>query len=384
MAKAEIGAEVASNAGDIPMASNQVADPDAVRGSLAESRLPGMGADSMPYPPSWVDRLTEWVRRLPLPSWAFYLALGLISASLFTPLTWITGLVPEGTFPLYYVLSVLTGVYVLALLHYLDDSAAASLKRFRPVMAVDDAEYERLYYKFTTMPRRPVLVANMLGAIYAVILLLSFDTTDTTIAAGAMSPAQVAVAIVSFLFSYILTATMIYHTIHQLRLVNEIYTRYTRINLFQPGPMYALSRLTARTAIGLSIPTYAWFQATTGSSADAPGEMPFFAVLIALTFVWPLLGAHGLLGREKERLKDEVSKRIEATIVELQTRVDSGDVHDRGALKDTLEGLVASQGVIDKLRTWPWQTQTVSGLGAALLLPLIVWVIQRVLERLGI
>jgi hypothetical protein len=180
----------------------------------------------------------------------------------------------------------------------------------------------------------------------------------------------------------------IYHTIHQLRLVNEIYTHHTRINLFQRGSLYALSRLAARTAIGLSIPTYLWSQAGTKSSPGEVGiglyETAFYAVLIGLTFVWPLVGAHGLLEKEKERLKDEVAKRVEATIADLHSRVDTGEMQDRDALKDTLDGLVAEQGVIDKLRTWPWQTQTVSGLGVALLLPIIIWVIQRVLERLGI
>ena len=43
-----------------------------------------------------------------------------------------------------------------------------------------------------------------------------------------------------------------------------------------------------------------------------------------------------------------------------------------------------SQGVIDKLRTWPWRTETVSGLGLAFLVPILIWIIQRVLERLGL
>ncbi|MGH7425775.1 MAG: hypothetical protein ACREJP_06375, partial [Candidatus Methylomirabilales bacterium] len=37
-----------------------------------------------PYPPSWVDRLTDWVERLPIPWWLFYLALGAASALSFT------------------------------------------------------------------------------------------------------------------------------------------------------------------------------------------------------------------------------------------------------------------------------------------------------------
>ncbi len=27
------------------------------------------------YPPSWVDRLLDWIDRLPVPTWAFFLIL---------------------------------------------------------------------------------------------------------------------------------------------------------------------------------------------------------------------------------------------------------------------------------------------------------------------
>jgi hypothetical protein len=131
-----------------------------------------------------------------------------------------------------------------------------------------------------------------------------------------------------------------------------------------------------------------WSQVGTDASAAGAGvgifETAFYGVMIALTFIWPLLGAHVRLEKEKERLKDEVARRVEATIAELHRRVDSGDMQDRDALKDTLDGLVAEQGVIDKLRTWPWQTQTISGVGAAFLLPLFIWFVQRLLERMGV
>src|SRR4030066_251709 len=64
-------------------------------------------------------------------------------------------------------------------------------------------------------------------------------------------------------------------------------------------------------------------------------------------------------------------------------RVSSGRPDDtRGALRNTLDALVIEQGVIQKLRTWPWQTEAISSVVAAFLVPMIVWVIQRLLQRL--
>jgi hypothetical protein len=67
----------------------------------------------------------------------------------------------------------------------------------------------------------------------------------------------------------------------------------------------------------------------------------------------------------------------------MHARADSGDLADFASQRGLLDGLLAEQGVIDKLRTWPWRTETISGLGVAFLTPILIWVVQRVLERLG-
>ncbi|HEX6607565.1 MAG TPA: hypothetical protein VF276_11690, partial [Chloroflexia bacterium] len=68
----------------------------------------------------------------------------------------------------------------------------------------------------------------------------------------------------------------------------------------------------------------------------------------------------------------------------LHRRADTGDLTEFAALKAVLDGLVTEQGMIDKLRTWPWRTETVAGFGVAFFVPMIFWFVQRVLERLGV
>jgi hypothetical protein len=367
------------------------ADPAARAESGARAAV--APAVAPPYPPSWVDRLTDWVDRLPLPVWLVYLAVGLGLAlvylgMLLSSVQWATGRLPFSTALIYSLLNGLTAPYLLGFIHYLDRSAAGALARFRPVLTVDDAGYERLRYQLTTLPPRPPWIAAGLGVVYGVVAqalsMLSGEDPGT----GTESPVLIAFIIGYNFLLYVLVLVAVYHTLHQLRLVNTIYTQHTRINLFQLGPLYALSGLTARTAVGIGIPTYVWFQANSAASAAtaAPNviQTVFLSIVMILTFVWPLAGAHNLLEREKQRLQDEVAGRIEATITELQRRVDAGAGEEIGPLKGTLDGLLTTQGVIDKLRTWPWRTETVSGLGLAFLLPILIWVVQRVLERLGI
>jgi hypothetical protein len=56
------------------------------------------GTHTHPYPPSWLDRLTDWVERLPGQSWVFYTALGLVLALISTVASWGDGAYPIGTF----------------------------------------------------------------------------------------------------------------------------------------------------------------------------------------------------------------------------------------------------------------------------------------------
>lgn len=345
-----------------------------------------------PYPPSWVDRLGDWVRTLPLPYWAFYLILGLALMLLLLPVAFLGGGV--------YLLEALTLVYLLGLLHHLDDSAAAALRRFRPVLAVDEVEYNSLSRQLTTLPQRPTWVACAIGAVYglASLLLNTFTDLNKLLASPSMTRAGVGVHTYPMIAEvtdvsvrvllYSLVGVLIYHTFHQLRVVNVVYTKYTHINLFQLGPLYALSGLTAQSAMGIAIPAYLWFQVTTLSAPQAYLSEIIQAVIlggvILVTFIWPLLGAHNLLEREKQRLEEDIARRIEATMSRLHGQIDADDLSARGPLKETLDGLVTEQGVVERLRTWPWRTGTIRGVGVAFFVPIVVWVVQRVLERLGL
>jgi hypothetical protein len=349
----------------------------------------GTTQSAVPYRPSWVDQLNEWIGQRRLPSWMTYLTLGAGLVLVAWLVLRASGITTTGTFLRYYALSGLGQAYLLGLIRHLDHSAQAALARFRPVMTVDEAGYERLRYELTTMPAGPALIAFGLGAAYAIGSLLVSATVGLDPSRKSSPPLVIALLVVHSVLASSLAALLVYHTIHQLRTVSRIYTEHTRINLFQVGPLYALSNLAARTAIGISGPTYLWFwlnfASPSGLSLSDILLAAFFSTIIVVTFVWPLLGAHRLLDREKQRLRDEVARRIEVTMAALHGHIDTGQPDDtRGALKNTLDALVIEQGVIQKLRTWPWQTEAISSVAAAFLVPMIVWVIQRLLQRLGV
>lgn len=353
-------------------------------------------ATAGPYLPSWVDRLTDFVKRLPVPPWLFYSALGIALSSLYLFLVLSSPTSGSGTFPItdaifFSVLNGCTTAYLLGLVHYLDKTAAEAFARYRSVLKGNDADYDMLGYQLTTLPRRPTNIVTFIGVLYALASIFADSTTAAGSTTESFSVSLLVVIVIGVSISvaiHVFTAILVYHTLHQLRMVSKLYTEHTRINVFQLGPLYVLSGLTARTAIGISIITYIWFQADSSSVAESALiniiESVVLGALVIVTFVLPLVGAHTLLEREKQRLQDEVGRRMETTMEAMHASSDTSEMTDYAALKGVLDGLVVEQAVIEKLPTWPWRVETIRGLGVAFVLPVVIWIIQRLLERLGI
>ena len=82
-----------------------------------------------PYDPSWLDRFSAWVNRLPGPPWLSYLGIWLILFLFQSLVMWLEEAYPVGTFVLAH--GVLAGeiAFFLALPSYLDRVAAGALTR---------------------------------------------------------------------------------------------------------------------------------------------------------------------------------------------------------------------------------------------------------------
>ena len=335
------------------------------------------------YSPSWVDRFIDWVERLPGPYWLFYLALGLVAGFAQTLVQWREGSYPIGTLHPFHIWFAGQIAYLLALMHYLDKSADTALTTFRPVLKVSEAEYAELRYRLTTLPARPTLLANLAGVAVAILSLMLFPSFFQLFK-FATSPVSIIFNIVLDCLIQWIAASVVYHTVHQLRLVSRIYATHAIVNLFRLGPLYAFSGLTARTAVGLIIYPYAWIATAPRLLSQHVGiGFGIFYVLVSIaTFAWPLLGIHRRLVEEKERLLDEGSQRLEATIAELHRRVDAGNLENMTELYRTMSSLDIERDILAKIPTWPWQPGTLRGLASALLLPVAVWLIQLLLERL--
>jgi hypothetical protein len=179
-------------------------------------------------------------------------------------------------------------------------------------------------------------------------------------------------------------AAFLYHTIHQLSTINQIYTQYTQVNLFKMKPLYAFSTVSALTAGCITVLPYGFLIANQVEQLELVTILLVLIIqLVALvTFIWPQLGIHGLQVAEKERLLDEAHLRLEAIIKELHQSVDHGELAKVSELNLTMGTLESEINIIRKIPTWPWQPETVRWLITALLFPLGLWILQYFLQRL--
>jgi hypothetical protein len=339
---------------------------------------------ALPYSPSWMDRLTDWIDRLPGPAWLYYAGVSVALVLIRAAAAWSDGSYAFGDFFSRHVLDAVSVLYFLFVLHYLDNLAGTALSDFRPVLKSDDAGYETLRFQLTTMPARPVLVWSVFGLVFGLAQPLMITGSQIQEFKLYTSPAATVFDLGTSGLAWMINAIFAYHTIRQLRLVSRIYTVHTNVNIFETGPLYALSRVTALTAISILLITYFYADVSGGWRIETAGDAmvaSFFTLGGFATFVWPLWGAHRLLQHEKAQRKGAVARRMEAITNELHSRLDRRDLKEMDRLKDGLDSLVVERSVLDKVSTWPWEPETARVVVTAVLLPMILWVVTRILER---
>ncbi len=342
-----------------------------------EARSPQPPAFVPPYSPSWLNRLTNWIDRRPGPAMIYYAAGVLLLATALAAAQWLQGAdvwSMTGTGGLFYSFY---PVYFVALTHYLDRQARTALETFRPALGASDTDYARIEYELITVPAREAWIAAALAIPFGFLFILIDATTP-------FSP-EVFLAVAYTVLTVAAFFVLGLHTVRQLRQVSQLHAAALTINLFQPRPTYAFSRLTSRTAIGVLAFLYIDFLVNPPTSGVS---LPYFtllgaaAALMLVAFLLPLLGMHRRLTLEKTRLESEVNTAVEAVYRALVRQVRSESPSASDDLDRKLTSLLKVRELIARLSTWPWDPGTLRSLIGTLFLPILLWLVQFGLGRL--
>jgi len=323
---------------------------------------------------SWVDRLTAAIDRSPAPPWVLY---PILFAVLLAILVGLAGPLVFEYFPVYFLTAV-WAVFPLALIHHLDRVSAGALDQFRPVCDLDEAEAGRLRLELTTMPAVPAAIVSLAGAGFIWLFYLTNRALFDPVL-GSTTQFIVGMGILTFCFA--LLAVLLYHTVRQLHMVSRIYARLQRLDLFNLSPLYGFAALAARTSIAWAVALYLSlaFMPRLLESGVAMGAFLVQATIVLGSFAWPLVGIHRRIVQEKEAALARVGESLNRAIAELNERTAAMSLARMDALNKMILGLVAGRDVLARVPTWPWSPGTPVAVGSALLLPVGLFVIERLL-----
>jgi hypothetical protein len=336
----------------------------------------------LPYLPSWIDLLIKWIENLPGPIWLFYIIAVLVIALIINATFWIDGSVHVGSFDPYNTSYSIFAIYWLVLYHYLTLPGSRALRTFRPLLDLQDDEITRINYELGTLPRRVGWIAIPFGIGIAILEAFGDSASFGELIPQTAIPYVGDFVITAFLASAFLC--LLIRSIRQLRMVRKLHTQAANINLLELGPAHAFSDLTARTGIGvilLLILAYTVDPLSFGTASDLLLTIMTVSVAIVI-FVVPIMGIQKRIEDEKERTLHRINDSMQIASARLHNQVGSNNYENMGETKDAIEALLQERKLYKEVSTWPWDPKAIRAFASALLLPIFLWLVTRILERL--
>ena len=341
------------------------------------------------YSPSWVDRLTDWIERLPIPMWAFYGLLYLFAAISLNIASWINGALPWGTPSFAQLYNAIWVVIPLIMIHITDRLAQRALNSFASLVRDRQAELDDIRYRMTTMPARPVF---WLWLVVAALLLFSAIQDPSFVIydhpGGPIHPVTLAINTVFSVLTYSMAPLMIFHAARQLSLVNKAYELVDEVSVFHRQPLYAFSTLTMRTAlflVGMAVISYAAESIVDTSSTEDAITLTLSVIVVPLSLVvvlLPLWGIHQRLQEAKENVLEENSMQTAKLRQQFYSVMDDENYDALPVVESAMESLYKERDQLRGIPTWPWAAGAFRNFLSAVLLPMLLWFLQIVLSRL--
>lgn len=339
------------------------------------------GGIALPYVPSFIDRFTKFIQRLPIPYGLTYLLLFILESAIILVISLVDGRAPAYEFdPIIFIFPLwLWGP--LAIVTYLDSLSVRVFSEFGQLLDLPTETKRRMEYEFTTMPARSVLISAIVwSVVYLFIWFLAWGPGLAVYGFGAFATW---VNFFAGFVSFFLGSVIYYHTIRQLRLVGRTVRLVEEFDLFRLEPVYAFSVLTSRTGIS-------WVALITLTLLISPlevGGAPTLSLLIVQValaigaFLLPLRAVNRRLVLAKRIRMAELDQRTKTTLERMHHLIDQDTLQEVSNLNDVLKGLITEREILEKKPTWPWRPGLFAGFVSIIVLPIVLFLIQFALER---
>jgi len=324
------------------------------------------------YTPRWLYRLFALIRRLPIRGWALALLVAVLGGAAMHLEAWRQGLLPWGQLDSYLASTSLYIVVYPGIWMVLDQRAWVALKDFFGSKHKSQARFEAVYADFISLPSFWANLVFVLG------MLLGFLFYD-----GVESPFVGRVLPLWDLISWVpITGIMLmlfYRSLRQAFLMPRLFDEI-EVNLFDPSAVYALSRYASQASVALLVINYVLLFASLPNLLSEPIAIVFQIVIISASlayFFLPLASINQRMRRAKERLLSEIGRDLEEVYARVHGAVRNKKFARVAEMRNSIAALKDELEIIQRKPTWPWQPGTLLNLFTPMLIPVIVYLMQR-------
>ena len=299
--------------------------------------------------PSLVSRFTSWVRRQPFPARTFYFGLFVAGLLYSTVARSIAGVLPTGKWTGYDVYDLISGslitMLILAFYYYLD----AEIAEVGVISATAAIQAAIENYGFPAVQSSNVLI------------LIEWALT----------------AIITFGFAY--------RVIRLIALAGRFFSSSIHLSIYNLPPIYEIPTVVGKAGLFLLVLWYLNLPLNLNEQVLESPVAVVVSVVIALVPLAAFLIPHAVIGRrlarEKTNLVVDVSQQLEASFAKLKQALESDNFDRVEPLQAAIDTLISEKRFIESIPTWPWRLGTFRVAVTAVLLPVIVWLIQQLLDR---
>jgi hypothetical protein len=187
-----------------------------------------------------------------------------------------------------------------------------------------------------------------------------------------------------WVISYIFYFLIGFRVLLQIPRINRLYS-YMEADPFSPGPIYILSRYGSAFAAILLIVSHGLVLLSQPQYYFATSGLIYMVVLTfiaLLIFFAPLGQINRRMRRAKDQLLSENGRAQKAINQRLQRAASSRNLAGLEKLRTAVAALREQRDVLLKLPTWPWQADSLRNLAAPMLIPVLVYLAQRIVASL--
>ena len=243
------------------------------------------------YQPRWIDRLAARMERGRLPYAVTCILLIVLEFALIHAISWFDGITPFPRLQPVFINPPRWTWGSLGLIIYLDRKSVEALRRFGPLLDLDEVSPRQLEARLTTMPAWPIILINIFFVLFFLVLVFLVPIKVIDLFRGHGLTLLILSAAISFLFG----SSFYYHALHQMRIVGQIHDIARPFDLFDREPIHAFAKVTASTSIALMFFLLSNLIVAVPLHALDIGVIIFELIgvpLALLAFVTPLWGAH--------------------------------------------------------------------------------------------